>query len=201
MVGRRAACAAAALLFAAGLAGGEQIQLTRQDADALQQKLALINENAGARAPRSQMRTTRISERELNAYLRYHARNEMPVGVVEPYVWILGNGRVAGRAIVDLDAVRKQKPRGWTDPAGYLTGRLPVRATGTLKTRNGVGRFTLESAEVSGVTIPQFMLQEIVSFYTRTPEMPSGVALDAPFELPAAIREVQVGKGSATIIQ
>ena len=201
MLGRRAACAVAALLLAGAMAAADQIQLTRQDADTLQQKLALINRNAAVRTPRSQARAITISERELNAYLRYHARNEMPVGVVEPYVWILGDGRVAGRAIVDLDVVRQQKPRGWTDPAGYLTGRLPVRATGTLTTRDGVGRFTLESAEVSGVTIPQFMLQEIVSHYTRSPELPSGVALDAPFELPAAIREVKVGKGSATIIQ
>ena len=49
------------------------------------------------------------------------------------------SGRVSGRAVVDLDAVRKQKQRGWLDPMGYLTGRLPVTAAGVLTTKDGKG--------------------------------------------------------------
>jgi len=190
----------AAVLVTAG-ASSDQVQPTRRDADSLQRKLATITRNALLGAPRDNMRATTISERELNAYLRYSAAGEIPAGVVEPYVAILGDGRVAGRAIVDLDAVRTQKQRGWGDPAGYLTGRLPVQATGVLRTQNGVGRFYLESAEVSGIAVPRVVLQEIVSYYTRTLEQPNGVSLDAPFELPAGIREVQVGKGAATVVQ
>lgn len=182
-------------------AWSQQPSLTRRDADNLQQKLIAITLNSAARAPRGSLRATTISEREVNAYLRFVAGTDIPTGIVDPYVWIVGDGRVAGRAIVDLDAVRQQKVRGWTDPAGYLTGRLPVQATGVLKTENGVGRFFLESAEVSGVAVPKFVLQEIVSYYTRTPEQPEGVGLDAPFELPAGIREIQVGKGTARVIQ
>ena len=68
----------------------------------------------------------------------------------------VGDGRVTGRAIVDLDAVRTQKQRGWLDPMALPDGtasRSPRR--GTLTTQNGVGQFTLESAEISGVTIPK----------------------------------------------
>lgn len=190
------AVAAAAAAWAA-----EQIQLTRRDADSLQSKLTVINRNAMVPARRPAARATTISEREVNSYLRYHAREEIPVGVVEPYIWIVGDGRVTGRAIVDLDAVRTQKKRGWTDPAGYLTGRLPVQATGLLKTQNGVGRLQLEAAEVAGISVPPSVLQEIVSYYTRTPEQPNGVSIDAPFELPAAIREVKVARGQAIIVQ
>ena len=195
----------AASVIVAALAGqaawSDQTSFTRRDADSLQRKLTAITENALSQPARGALRATTISEREVNAYLRFLARSDMPAGVVEPYVWILGDGRIAGRAIVDLDAVRRQKERGWTDPAGYLTGRLPVRATGVLKTQSGVGRFFLESAEVSGVTVPNFVLQEIVSYYTRTPDQPAGASLDSPFELPAGIREIQVGKGTARVIQ
>jgi len=190
-----------AAVIVTAVAWSDQVQLTRRDADSLQRKLSTITQNAVLRGPRDSTRATTISERELNAYLRYSAAGEIPSGVVEPYVTILGDGRVAGRAIVDLDAVRTQQQRGWGDPAGYLTGRLPVQATGVLKTQNGVGRFYLESAEVSGIAVPRVVLQEIVSYYTRTPEQPNGVSLDAPFELPAGIREVQVGKGAATVVQ
>ena len=44
---------------------------------------------------------------------------------------------------------------GWLDPMGYLTGRLPMTARGKLTTQNGVGRFELESAEISGRDDPE----------------------------------------------
>ena len=125
----------------------------------------------------------------------------LPVGIVEPALHGAGNGRITGRAIVDLDAVRTQKKRAWTDPLAYLTGRLPVTAAGTLTTTAGVGRFQLESAEISGVTIPKSLLQELLSYYSRTPENPAGIDMDKPFELPAAIQEIRVGQGSAVIVQ
>ena len=122
--------------------------------------------------------------------------------VVEPYVTIIGGGRVSGRAVVDLDAVRRQKnPTSLLDPMNYLMGRLPVTATGVLRTTNGVGRFELESAAVSRVPVPKLFLQEIVSYYSRTPQNPAGINIDDPFQLPARIREIQVARGQAIIVQ
>jgi hypothetical protein len=175
---------------------------SRQEADQFEAKLTRIMEH-GQAVPRGTAvrRTTHITEREVNAYFEHHAKDQIPVGVVSPAVSALGNGRLSGRAIVDLDAVRTQQPRGWTDPMGYLTGRLPVTAIGTLTTRNGVGRFTLESAEVSGVTVPKSLLQELVSYYSRTPENPAGFNMDDEFELPSGIHEIQIGKAQATVVQ
>ena len=87
------------------------------------------------------------------------------------------------------------------DPLGYLTGRLPITAAGTLTTGNGVGRFQLESAEISGVTIPKSLLQELLSYYSRTPTDPDGINMDEPFELPAGIQEIRIGQGTAVIVQ
>ncbi|MBI4477934.1 MAG: hypothetical protein HY654_12220, partial [Acidobacteria bacterium] len=90
---------------------------------------------------------------------------------------------------------------GWLDPWSYVGGRVPVAATGTLRTKNGVGTFVLESAEVSGITVPKALLQQLVSYYSRTSENPGGVDLDAPFDLPARIREIEVHRGQAIVIQ
>jgi hypothetical protein len=54
---------------------------------------------------------------------------------------------------------------------------------------------------VSGVPVPKPLLQEVVSYYSRSPELPAGIDLEAPFELPARIREIRTQKGQALIIQ
>jgi hypothetical protein len=173
---------------------------TKRDAAVLKQKVALINARAGK--PSKIARRTIVTESEVNSYLVYDARDQIPVGVVEPSISALGPGRLSGRAVVDLDAVRKQKaPTSLLDPMNYLMGRLAVTAVGRLKTANGVGHFELESSSVGSIPIPKILLQEIVSYYSRTPEKPGGISLDDPFALPARIREIQVDRGQAIIVQ
>jgi len=186
-----------ALALAASVSAGAA---SRREADLLRQKVAQIN--AHADKPTKQGRRTIVTEGEVNSYLRYDAGEQIPVGVVEPSVSILGAGKLAGRAVVDLDAVRRAKnATSFFDPMSYLTGRLPVTATGTLKTANGTGQFVLDSAAVAGVPIPKLVLQEIVSYYSRTPGKPSGIGLDDPFALPSRIKEIQVQRGQAIVIQ
>jgi hypothetical protein len=172
----------------------------RRDAELLKQKVAAITLHA--EHPSRQSRRTTVTENEVNAYLAYEALDRLPAGVVEPAVRILGTGRLSGRAVVDLDAVRKQRnSASLLDPTSYLSGRLPITATGVLTTTNGVGRFALESASLSSVPIPKFLLQEIVSYYSKTADLPGGFSLDDSFALPARIREIRVERGQAIIIQ
>src|SRR4051794_19594359 len=177
-------------------------RLNKQDSDRFQAKLTRIvafgnQKQARASAPVS----TPITDAELNAYFEYGAKEQIPSGIVEPRLNALGDGRVGGQATVDLDAVRKQKKRGLLDPMNYLTGSLPLTASGLLITKDGVGRFQLESAQVSGVSVPKALLQELLGYYSRTPENPDGISMDDPFELPARIREIQVQRGQANIVQ
>lgn len=174
---------------------------SRRDADLLKQKIAAIAERSGA-APSSRPLHTTVTENEVNAYLEHEAQDDLPSGVVNPGVTILGTGRVSGRAVVDLDKVRQDgKPASFLDPIRYLTGHVPVTATGVLRTSNGVARFQLESAHVASVPIPKLLLQQIVGYYSRSPLRPSGFSLDDPVALPARIREIQLQRGQAIIIQ
>jgi len=178
-----------------------QVKLSQQDATRFQAKLATITSYTPQPGKKIQPRSIQITDNEVNSYLRYSGNAQVPAGIVEPTLTAVGDGRVAGRAIVDPDAVRKQKKRAWTDPLGYLSGMLPLTASGVLTTENGIGRFQLESAEISGVTIPKGLLQELLSYYSRTPENPAGINMDDAFELPARIREIKVAQGVATIVQ
>ena len=176
------------------------VRTSRQDAAQLKQKVATITAHA-ERPTRPTLRTT-VTESEVNSYLIFDAREQLPTGVVEPAISILGGGRVSARAVVDLDAVRREKnPTSLLDPMNYLMGKVPVSATGVLRTANGVARIEFESAAISRLPIPKFLLQEIVSYYSRTTANPAGINLDDPFALPARIREIQVERGHAIIVQ
>lgn len=171
-----------------------------QQADSFQQKLTRILQHAEQKS--ADERQTVVTETEVNSYLRYRAGSQLPVGVTDPSIGILGAGRLNGRAIVDLDVIRqKRSSGGWLDPTSYLTGRLPVTASGTLHTQDGKGRFELASAEVSGVPIPKAFLQELVTYYTRTPDHPRGINIDDVFDLPAEIRSIAVDRGRAIVVQ
>ena len=144
---------------------------------------------------------TSFTEREVNAYLRFLGKDELPTGLVNPRLTIGDAGRVDGQAIVDLDAVRMSKPRGLLDPANLLMGSVEVRVGGRLAAANGQGVLEIDSATVGGIAVSKSILQQIVSYYTKTPDHPDGFDLDKPFTLPAGIRSVETRRGGATVVQ
>ncbi|HET7220809.1 MAG TPA: hypothetical protein VFJ02_22305 [Vicinamibacterales bacterium] len=194
--------------FAVAVQVSAQQRYSKLDADRCEGKITRIN--AFANAPKAKAATaattganqmTQLTDNELNAYLRYQLKDQVPVGIVEPTLNALGEGRVSGGAVIDLDAVRKQRQRGWMDPLSYLTGSLPLTASGVLVTQNGVGRFQLEAAAISGISIPKSLVQELLTHYSKSPQNPAGISMDDPFELPARIKEIRVGKGEALVVQ
>ncbi|MGH7847504.1 MAG: hypothetical protein ACREQW_20365, partial [Candidatus Binatia bacterium] len=123
-------------------------------------------------------------------------------GLTHPEITLIGDGRLAGRVLIDIDEFKRGRdPQGFMDPFHYISGTVPLTARGFLRTNQGRGQFQLESAEMMGVPLPQPIVQELVSFFSRTPENPNGFDIDAPFNLPARIRELVINKGEAVIIQ
>ena len=87
-------------------------------------------------------------------------------------------------------------------PWTLLRGTVPVEATGILRTENGVAAFTLESATVGGMPVPKSVLQELVSLLlAEGANAKDGVNFEAPFRLPAHIREIHTAMGRATVVQ
>jgi len=173
----------------------------RADADRMGKKVQAILERGVATPKKALPLTTTFSDKELNAYLRLNGDGTLPTGVKNPSVQLLDGGKVDTRAMVDLDAVRTSEKRGWLDPLSYVTGTLEVRTVGIFRGTKGQGVFVFESATVGGVPVSKTVMQELVAYYTRTPETPKGILLDTPFELPAGIREVELRRGTATVIQ
>ena len=105
------------------------VRVSKEDAERFQAKLTKIVEfgNAKPAAKATPKRSTAVTDNEVNSYIRLKAADQIPVGITEPELTAVGDGRVAGRAIVDLDAVRKQKQRGWLDPLAYLAASCRSR--------------------------------------------------------------------------
>src|SRR5688500_1208966 len=172
---------------------------SRPQADAFARKIVTINQHAesGTRAAR---RTT-VTETEVNSWFEFHGKPLLPVGVQNPKVTAIGNGKLLGNAIVDLEAIGKKRSTGTFDLWSLVGGKVPISVTGILHTKDGKGRFELQSAEISGLPLSPSLLQELVSYYSRTAEKPQGVKLNDPFELPAKIKQIEVGQAQAVVVQ
>lgn len=193
---------AVAVMCAAAGGALAQDAAARTEADRVIDKLAAIITRGESAAPRPApaLRTT-FTEREVNAYFRIHGPAFLPEGVIEPRLTFDRAGRVQARAIVDLDQALKPKERGWLDPLAWVGGKMEVMGTGTLQASNGLGVLTIDAVTLGGVAVPRTVLQELVSYYSRSPEQPAGFRLDQPFELPSAIRAVETTPGRAVIVQ
>ena len=168
--------------------------LTKQLSDAFAKKIVLVQKMSGEKAAKD--RPTTFTQDETNSYLKFGAGELLPTGLTQPEITMLGQGKVSGKAIVDLDIVRQKQSSGsWFDPTSYLTGKLPVTASGRIVTWDGKGKFELETAEITGVPIPKSFLAQMVNFFTRTADNPKGSSIDDTFELPANIKRIDVEQG------
>ena len=191
---------AGCLIASAVLAANEVLSM--QLADAFEKKIVAVQKNAEVTATAA--RTTSFTEAETNSYLKFKSGSLLPTGLTDPMLTIAGQGlgRVSGKAVVDLDVVRRtQSSGGWLDPTSYLTGKLPVAAVGRVITGDGKGRFELESAELSGIPMPRTLVAQLVNFFTRTADNPKGSSIDDVFDLPAHIQRIDIETGRFTIIQ
>jgi hypothetical protein len=178
--------------------------VSRQSAEEFAQKIDLIQRQGDSSAPqRVGSRRTRLTEDELNSWFMYRAQPVLPAGVSQPQITILGEGRLAGQALIDLDAVAKRRATagGAFDPLSLIGGKVPVNVSGILHTRDGKARFEVQRAEMSAIPVPVTVLQEVLTYYSRSDERPQGVRLDDVFSLPANIRQIEVGQGQAVVVQ
>lgn len=193
---------ASALVIAALSATAAAQTLSRAEADAMNAKIERIVAAAEAeRAANAEPLVTSFTDRETNAYIEFYGHEFLPPGVAEPRVRFGAAGRVAARAVVDLDAVRAARERSWLDPLAFVTGSVEVIANGAVVTDRGEGVVRFESATVGGIGVPKTVAQELLRFYTRSPERPGGFAFDEPFPLPPGVRSIAVDTGRATLVQ
>jgi hypothetical protein len=78
---------------------------------------------------------------------------------------------------------------------------MPVTIGGVIRTHRGRARFELQDAAIAGVPVPRRVVQELVSYYSRTPNHPGGRRLEDEFALPAGIQAIELSRGAAVVVQ
>jgi hypothetical protein len=177
-------------------------ELSRSEAESMARKLEAI-ETRGVTPAKSSAKpvSTSFTEREVNSFFKFMGPLFMPTGISNTQLGFGADGNVNGRALIDLNAVRTAEARGWFDPLAYVAGSMEVHVAGKLLASNGKGVFQFQSASIGGVAVAKSVVQELLAFYTKSPEHPKGLNLDDPFELPSNIRSVQTKVGTATVVQ
>jgi len=198
------ALGACIVLTGVGLATLHGAAVSRQQADVFAKKIEVI-EKQGATASKARAKATQrtpVSENEINSWFTYRAAPVLPEGLTQPSLTIVGNGQVTGNATVDLDAVARSRASGGTfDVWNFISGRVPVTVGGVVRTRNGKARFELQEAAIRGIPVPRRVVQELVEYYSRTPDHPEGHSLDDEFDLPAGIQTIEISPGAAVVVQ
>ena len=190
----------AVFLVSAGTGLGAGVE-SRQAADALSKKIAAIAQRGNEPRKDAAPSSVTLTQDELNSWFLFRSSRYLPAGVSKPSVALIGGGAMRGTATLDLEAVARKRSGNPLDPLSYLFGRVPVTVTGTLRTRDGMGRFDVQSADVSGIPVPKTILQELLSYYATSPEQPEGISLDDAFALPANIQRIDVAPGQMVVVQ
>jgi hypothetical protein len=178
--------------------------VSRQQADTFARKIDTIQKRgaAGAKRTANAPQRTPVSESEINSWFAYLAAPVLPEGLTQPSLTIVGKGMVTGKATVDLDAVSRRRASGRTfDIWNLVGGQVPVTIGGIIRTRGGHATFELQDAAIRGIPVPQRVVQELVAYYSRTPEHPNGHRLEEEFELPSGIQTIEMSPGAAVVVQ
>jgi hypothetical protein len=136
-----------------------------------------------------------LTTAELTAYVT----PDLPDGIRNPRLEILGPGRVKGSALVDFNRVRRAQGAqpGWL-MSRLLEGERPVAVTGRIRSGNGQATVDVDKVEIGGLVIDGATLDFLVRNFLE-PAYPNA-AVGEPFELGHRIDKIDVQPGSVSVL-
>jgi hypothetical protein len=168
-------------------------QASPKAAKALQQKIDAIKDSETNPKHTKGSARTEISEAELESYLLYSLKEDIPAKVDTANVQ-LGPDTVS----LDTQITFSQNPTGNSVLDTLVGGTHNLYLKGKLVAQQGRGRFDLQDVRVDGIPVPNLLIQTLVKKYVQ-PKYPE-VDLNAPFDMPWGIQELKVEQGKATVV-
>lgn len=196
---QRAALVPCLLLLMLGAAIGDQHPQSPADNHSrefrsMQVKLAYLKQNAAK--PHPDPKPVELTEPEVNAYFN-EGGVKLPRGV--SHVRLTSQpGVIDAHAQIDFEAITNG--HGSSNPLYSLfSGTHDIHAVAPASGANGTGSIRVQTVELDGVQVPQFLLQLFVEHYI-TPKYPN-VGITSTFKLPLRIDSAVVETGRVRLAQ
>jgi hypothetical protein len=169
-----------------------QNAVSERAAKTLQEKIDAIQAAETAKN-RQGTETIEVSEAELESYVLYSMRDQIPAKVDSIDVQ-LTPGTVAADTKLTFPSDSTGNPLVDVVVAGTHTFYLK----GKLAASEGRGRFELQEVKVDGIPVPLVLIETLVDKYVK-PKYPE-VDLKEPFPMPWGMESLTIGMGKATIV-
>ena len=165
-------------------------------ANSLDRKLQTIRQRYadGAQNPKRY----NVTEEEANAYLLYRVSEHLPEEVTEPWVRF-SQDQVQGGAMLDMKLL--QTHLGESTLLKYLESEVPVEILARVRAEGGVGQVELESVTLAGFSLPQTLIEQLLSDAAKNPALPEGVRLNDVFPLPYGLTSARFRTGRVILRQ
>ncbi len=192
----------AVLLIAGAAAGLPQASsnrgISRKASESGARKVKRLHDFAARKPPRGNL-TTRFSEEEINSFLaydlspKYHPCLKSLILSVEPT-------ELQGVSVLDFDQLGMTSKRFFTRLiAGMFRGTHTLSMQGRVIAVDGKAHFELESAVFDDTSLPNVLVEEIISTVGKRQKPPFDPL--QPSEMPYAIQRVDFHKGYMIVYQ
>ena len=183
---------AVAFLAAAAASLMAQAVPSERAAQALQSKIDTIKASQSS-GPVNGRRTADVSEVELESYVLFHLREDIPARIDSLKVQ-LTDGAVAADAKLTFPS----------DATGNVVMDLLISGTHNFLIKGRIaasakrGKFDLDSVKVDGIPVPNLLIETLINKYVK-PKYPD-VNLNEPFTMPWGIESLAISPGKAVIV-
>jgi hypothetical protein len=159
-------------------------------AQELQTKIDRIR--SAEKTNRSAGRQTEVSEHELESYVVFLLKDEIPARI-EFFDVQLTPGAVAA----DIRLTFASNSTGNPVVDALIAGTHSLFLKGRLQAADSRGKFDLEEVRLDGIPVPTILIESLIARYVK-PEYPE-VDLNQPFPMPWGMESLSISDGKAVI--
>jgi hypothetical protein len=180
-------------LSAANVSAEAPLEVSAKSAEELQVKIDAIRNKDSAADPAAGSNTIELSDAEMESYVLFAMREEIPAQVDLIDVQ-LGEGSIASETQLTFSSGNSGNPIA----DALFGGTHNMFVKGALAGENGRGKFELLEVRVDGIPVPNILVETLFGQYVK-PNYPDA-DLREPFDLPWGIESLTISGGKATIV-
>jgi hypothetical protein len=171
---------------------GSSTGVSPRAAQSLQKKIDDIKKTQSGNHGSRPTHEISVSEVELESYVIYSLRDQIPVQVDSIDVQL-----TPGAVGADTQLTLNSNTTGNPISDALLSGTHNLFVKGALSGSAGQGKFDLLEVRVDGIPVPKILIEALIDRYVK-PRYPE-VDLKEPFDLPWGIHSIDIQSGKAAI--